>query len=317
MEKKSCEKIDIINARDIFGNISSDDLKRIKGIEEVKLLSDSDVQADKAKVFSRIRTRIPAEVLKLRSKLYFYKIAAVLAFPIALAIAWMILGCLHENIPSQLCEISAPRGSVSKCILPDGSRVWVNTNSSISYDVTTFNQKDRKIEINGEAYFEVCKNKDKPFIVSNALAQIVVTGTAFNVRSYPETKQFETVLTRGSIEFHTGQKEGMTLELKPGERAVFDAVSKSTVVDQVDARLFSSWLNGQLLFRDATLSDLVLELQRVYNIEFLYKDKSLGDFRFRGMFSYSNNLIDALEKLKKTAGIDYYIENKVVWLKKM
>ncbi len=314
MEKKSCEKIDSIKARSVLGNTSSDDLKRI---EEVKLLSDSDIQADKAKVFSRIRTRIPAEVLKLRSQLYFYKIAAALAFPIALAVAWTFFCCLQEKTSSQLCEISAPRGSVSKCILPDGSRVWVNTNSSISYDVATFNQKDRKIEINGEAYFEVCKNKEKPFIVSNALAHIVVTGTAFNVRSYPETKQFETVLTRGSIEFHTGQKEDMTIELKPGERAVFDAVSKNTVVDQVNAQLFSSWLNGQLVFKDATLNDIVLELQRIYNIEFLYKDKGLGDFRFRGMFSYSNNLIDALEKLKKTASIDYYIENKVVWLKKI
>jgi len=335
MENKYCEEIDLVITRSLSGNATTEDLKKIedwKSIskenatrysqmcaiweQEITRISVSDIQADKAQVLSQIRQKIPAELVKLRAQIHFYKLAAVLAFPLALVITWLIFGLSTEKIPAQLCEISAPKGSVSKCILPDGSRVWVNTNSSIAYDIETFNKKDRQITVSGEAFFEVSKDKEKPFIVSNALAKIVVTGTAFNVRSYPETKQFEAVLTRGSIEFHSNQDEEPIIYLKPGERVVYDSNTNETHVDNVDPELFSSWLNGQLIFKDATLNDLVIELERRYDIHFLYKNKQLGNYRFRGMFSYSNHLIDALEKMKKTAGIDYYIENKVVWLRK-
>ena len=110
----------------------------------------------------------------------------------------------------------------------------------------------------------------------------------------------------------TGQK----VKLNPGERAVYDTSEKKIAVSEVDPEMFSSWRNGEIIFKDATLNDLIKELERIYDIHFHLKEPELGEFRFRGMFSYNNNLIEALEKIKKTAGIDYYVENKEVWLGK-
>ena len=172
------------------------------------------------------------------------------------------------------------------------------------------------MELTGEAYFEVSSDKQKAFTVKTPVANVQVTGTAFNVMAYPGENNFETVLAGGSVnlQFHKGNQKEITMH--PGQRVIFNTQTGKTDIQQVEANMFTSWRNGELLFKDATLKDLITELERIYHIEFYLQPEELGDFRFRGMFSYNNNLIEALEKIKRTSGIDYYIENKEVWLKK-
>lgn len=328
--------IDIIIVKSLSGDATSNEIKHLevwkassyenKNIykKSVKVwrgsnnyLTDETIQQDKTKVLQQIQKQLSARVHRIKRQLFIYKIAAILAIPLTFAISRYII---HEEDKiqqqDQFCEITAPKGHISKCKLPDGTEVWINSGSSITYNASLFNNKIREINLEGEAYFKVARNKEKPFRVNTSLAQINVTGTAFNVKKYAQSNIFETVLEEGSIELKLNNGTNQRIKLVPGERVIFDSLKREVFIEQVDAKIYSSWRNGEIIFKDATLNDLVMELERIYDIKFYLKEPKLGEFRFRGMFSYNNNLIDALEKIKRTAGIDYYIENKEVWISK-
>jgi len=242
---------------------------------------------------------------------------AVIALPLAFAVSWYFLQSNPSTLPlNQFAEISSPKGNVSKCVLPDGTEVWINTASSISYNASDFNKEIREINLKGEAYFYVLKNEELPFKVSTQFGCVCVTGTKFNVKAYPETNTFETVLSEGSVTLNLYSNNQQEIKLAPGERAIFNADKNDLHISHVDSEMFSSWRNGEIIFKDATLNDLIKELERIYDIRFYLEDEKLGEYRFRGMFSYNNNLIDALEKIKKTAQLDYSISNKEVKLKR-
>ncbi|SHF84236.1 FecR family protein [Mariniphaga anaerophila] len=281
-------------------------------------LSEEQLNQDKFQLTAEYSNYLSGKIKRISRQSFIYKIAAVLAFPVALGIGWHLFngGEKQLQLSEQFCEISSPKGHVSKCILPDGTEVWINTGSSVVYNTASFNRGIREVELEGEAYFEVTSNKENPFVVVTSHANVKVTGTSFNVVAYSDSQEFETVLAEGNIElqFNAGNRE--SLDIKPGQRAVYYPANNDLKIQQVEADMFTSWRNGELLFKDATLNDLVKELERIYDIKFHLKPQTLGNFRFRGMFSYNNNLIEALEKIKKTSGIDYYIENKEVWLRK-
>ncbi|WP_346857666.1 FecR domain-containing protein [uncultured Draconibacterium sp.] len=279
--------------------------------------SPEQIGKDKESVLQKVQSKQTIQLNRARRKLLFYKVAAILAIPITFALSWYFITSNSNKetlAPEMFCEIAAPKGNVAKCILPDGSEVWINAGSTISYNTSVFNQQIREVQLSGEAYFEVAKNKEIPFQVSTSIANILVTGTSFNVKAHPGSNEFETILAEGGIEMELKNKTHQKLLLQPGERAVYNSAQLNIVVEKVDADYFTSWRNGELLFKDATLNDLVNELERIYDIKFNLQNQELGEFRFRGMFSYNNDLIEALEKIKRTAQIDYYIENKEVWL---
>lgn len=281
-------------------------------------LSENEINSDKSGLSQSYNRYLSDQLQRIKRKTFIYKLAAILAFPIALAIGWYFLDAPAglEDTAAQLTQVTSPKGHVSKCILPDGTQVWINTGSTITYDVNHFNKNIREVNLEGEAYFEVTSNKEKPFRVNTPVADINVTGTAFNVTAYPGDNNFETVLAEGSVDLQFKADAEKNIVLKPGQRVIYNRQTAEMVVREVDADMFTSWRNGELLFKDATLNDLIIELERIYDIEFHLQPADLGDFRFRGMFSYNNNLIEALEKIKRTSGIDYYIENKEVWLQK-
>jgi len=329
--------IDILIGKCLSGNASTDEIKQLeewknaseennnnykKNLKawekcETRITPDA-IRQDKFKVESAYSNYLVRKVRKITRLSFIYKIAAILAFPLALAISWYLF--LYpgdtDKITKNTCMVTSPKGHVSKCILPDGTEVWVNTGSTIEYNTFSFNKKNRAIHLEGEAYFEVTSNKDKPFKVITPFGDVHATGTAFNVIAYPEEETFETVLAEGSVQVQFKSGRLRSLNMKPGQRVIMDMSDFSLDVHSVEPEIFTSWRNGELIFKDATLNDLVKELERIYDIKFYMNPESLGDLRFRGMFSYDNNLILALEKIKKTSGIDYYIENKEVWLKK-
>lgn len=283
-----------------------------------KFISETSLQNDRSKLESEYNRYLSDRVKKMNRQSFIYKIAAVLAFPIAMAIGWYVFGESEKpvQLAEQLYEISSPKGHVSKVKLPDGTQVWINTNSSIVYDAATFNQNNREIQLKGEAYFEVTSSEEKPFIVVTPHANVKVTGTSFNVNAYPASPLFETVLAEGKIELQLKSGTIESLHVEPNQQVIFNSINKKFDIQSVEAEMFTAWRNGEIIFKDATLADLIKELERIYDIQFHLKPASLGELRFRGMFSYNNNLIEALEKIKKSSNLDYYIENKEVWLKK-
>jgi ferric-dicitrate binding protein FerR (iron transport regulator) len=332
----SITDIEILIAKSVSGNISLEEAKELenwksssnknlsiynhtlKAWNKAGIYIDEKGQIeDKIKIHKEINKHLQFQLVKTNRRNFIYKIAAILALPLALAISWYFLEIKQNSINQKLkTEIMSPKGNISKCILPDGTEVWINAASSISYDPNRYNSEIREINLKGEAYFSVTGNVEKPFRVTTDLGCVCVTGTEFNVSAYPGSKTFETVLSKGSVilNFYTNNQQ--EIKLVPGERAIYDSNKNEVFISNVDSEMFSSWRNGEIIFKDATLNDLIKELERIYDIKFYLEDKKLGEYRFRGMFSYNNNLIDALEKIKKTAQLDYNINNKEVKLKR-
>lgn len=328
--------IDILIGKSISGNATAEEMQQLEkwktSADENRLLfekskkawekgdnfiSETTLQRDKSKLETELNHYLAGKVRKINRQSFFYKIAAILAFPIALAVGWYLFGknAASPDFTEQYSEIISPKGHISKVILPDGTKVWINSGSSVTYNAASFNNS-REIQLKGEAYFEVTSGEERPFKVATPHADVNVTGTAFNVIAYPDDDTFETVLAEGSVQLQLKTGNPNFLELNPNERVLFDIQNGILNVREVDAKMFTSWHNGELLFKDAALNDLIKELERIYDISFHMQPANLGKLRFRGMFSYNNNLIEALEKIKESSGIDYYIENKEVWLKK-
>ncbi len=278
-------------------------------------INQNQIQTDKFKLKESYLKFISERISSIRRYSAFYRVAAILAFPVALLIGWLIFRTPADSMATgQFCEVISPKGHVSKCILPDGSQVWINTGSRIIYNTVVFNSENREVRLEGEAYFEVTVNEEKPFRVITEDVDINVTGTSFNISSYAGSDDFEAVLTEGSVNLEL-KSVNKVVDLDPGQRIIFNLQKQNIEIQSVDAEIYTAWRNSELIFKDATLNDLIAELERIYDIRFHLRPAGLGNFRFRGMFSYNNNLIEALEKIKKTSGIDYYIERKEVWLK--
>lgn len=337
MTVKTKNHIDILISKVVSGNASPEEMEELddllKSSDETRILFENSkkmwektahhipvslLDEDKSRLRADYCRHLSGQVRRSGRQLLIYKIAAMLALPIGLAIGLYLLqqSPSHRHETANYCEVAAPSGNICSCTLPDGTKVWVNAGSSVTYDITEFNRKSRSVTLSGEAYFEVESDPKKPFRVISPYADIKVTGTAFNVSSSMERQKFEVVLAEGTIElqFKAGARE--SFNLNPNQRLVYFAMNDEIDLQAVDARLFTSWHDGEIIFKDATLNDIVAELESIYNIRFHLTPQSIGEMRFRGMFSYNNNLIEALEKISKTSGLSYYIKDKEVWLTK-
>lgn len=332
------QNIDILIAKSISGNANAEEIKELEAWEKetpaneqlvqknrkawqhaLNYMPENLIQSDKSLLTQLYSQYLSKQIHRSQRRTFLYKLAAILAFPVALAAGWYLSDTFVSpaNELVQLTYITSPKGHVSKSILPDGTQVWINTGSTISYDISRFNKNSREVYLDGEAYFEVTSNAEKQFFVSTAVSTVNVTGTSFNVKAYSGEANYETVLAEGSIFLQFMSETSERITMKPGQRLIYNWETTELEISEVDAVMFTAWRNGELLFKDATLNDLITELERIYDIEFHLQSQELGEFRFRGMFTYNSNLIEALEKIKRTSGIDYFIENKEVMLHKM
>lgn len=240
-----------------------------------------------------------------------------------------------DEVASQVNEISTRPGSKSKVQLPDGSVVWLNAGSKLTYD-KNFGIETREVTLTGEGFFDVTKNKEKPFIISTNSIKIKVLGTAFNVKAYPEDKQCETSLIRGSIEVTIRNRPNDKIILSPSEKLVVendiarvekdyrlkDKETGNVVRTEVPAMntLMSinklkynpvdstvaeiQWVNNKLVFRDEAFSELVVRMERWYDVQIDITDGKIAEERLNGIFE-SETIIQALEALKEFIPFQY------------
>jgi transmembrane sensor len=208
----------------------------------------------------------------------------------------------HENANTLVYNsMTTPRGRQFHLVLPDGSHVWLNAQSSIRYP-TTFTGNERRVDISGEVYFEVKKDEQKPFFVNiPGRTEIAVLGTDFNVKAYSEEPYLNTTLVNGAIKIgkNTILKPGYTAQIPAGQADIIKIVAADT--DQVLA-----WKNGAFYFDSATLQEVMRELSRWYDIEVIY-EPGVPDTRFGGKISRDVNLAGLLRGLQAT-GVHFRIE---------
>lgn len=199
--------------------------------------------------------------------------------------------------------LSTPRGGQFRLTLPDGSRVWLNALSSIRFP-TLFEGKQRSVEVQGEAYFEITQDATKPFIVKvNNQTDIEVLGTHFNVNAYTDEAALETTLLQGAVRI-----QGITL--KPGQQARIgkDAVVK--VLDDVNTDQITAWKNGAFNFEDKALPEVMRQLSRWYDVDVVYEGK-VPDKIFSGEMGRGLSLAQCLTVLEKM-GVHFRIEGRTL-----
>lgn len=200
--------------------------------------------------------------------------------------------------------ITTPRGGQYQVVLPDGSRVWLNAASSLRYPASFAGMQERRVELTGEAYFEVAKDARKPFSVSSAQQTVKVLGTHFNVNAYTDEPVVKTTLLEGSVRVEpAGGAPGVTLS--PGHQAI--RAADGFRVLKVDAPGAIGWKNGKFVFDGESLESILRRVSRWYDVEIEYKDAQTKKILFGGTMSRFDHISKVLSKLEITGDVQFEI----------
>ena len=210
--------------------------------------------------------------------------------------------------------IEAPVGSQTRLRLPDGTSVVLNAGSCLSYS-QDFGTDSREVTLEGEGYFEVTHNAEKPFQVLSEDLQIKVLGTKFNVRNYAEDEEAVVSLLEGKVALDNRNHQGDELILAPNERAILSKYTGSIRKEHRPTKADSQWINGDLIFDEMPLSEVAQILERNYNIQIRFTTDSIKNYRFYGRFNRSETgLVQILDILAATGKVRYTLKEKQVTL---
>jgi len=234
------------------------------------------------------------------------KIAAI--FLIAFGLGWSIqyIPFVHNHQTAEVStqEITVPKGQINQIFLSDGTRIWINSESKLTLP-SVFSPNERVVKLNGEAFFDVAKDKKRPFMVEVNGQQIKVFGTSFNVRAYANSNKIETTLETGKIQLKIGNQTKM---LNPGEQSLYDKTKKHLVISKVDPVNFSSWKEGRYEFQNEDLIEVLKVVERWYDVEFTYDENTFKGMHFSGVIKRNKDTKHFLDLLNLTIPIRYEIQ---------
>jgi len=216
---------------------------------------------------------------------------------------------------SAMNQIIIPYGKRTDIVLADGTRIWLNSGSKLSYP-NDFTTDSREVYLSGEAYFEVKANPDKPFYVITRDIRIKVFGTSFNVSSYDEDKTIETVLVEGKISAGRNRLFAKSTSLVPGERMTYDKEDENIITDEVDVRVYSSWVNGYLIFENVPIVEIFKKLERYYNKK-IEVETDLEEITFSGKLDLKDDIGDVIENISYTSAVKAFEVNGSYTIKKI
>jgi len=199
--------------------------------------------------------------------------------------------------------IETPKGGQYQIRLPDGTQVWLNAASSMKFPVSFRSSKQRKVELKGEAYFEVAHLKKQPFVVKTDRQEVEVLGTHFDVKSYPDEQHTKTTLLEGLVRLNKG------ILLKPGQQGL--STGNSLAVRQVNVEEELDWKNKQFILNNEDLQSVMRRLSRWYDVEVVYEGVP-PDLQFIGVVSSSRNISGVLKLMERTGKVKFRIEGRTV-----
>jgi transmembrane sensor len=209
-------------------------------------------------------------------------------------------------------NLTTPVGGQWHVMLPDGTQVWLNDASSFSYPSSFSNQKERIVTLVGEAYFEVAKDKNHPFIVKNEQQKIEVLGTHFNVNSYKDEFSIKTTLLEGSVKVSSNTSHQFKL-LTPGQQSILSA--DKLTVNNADVEEATAWKNGYFRFNDENIQSIMRKLSRWYDIDVIYSG-NISDEGINGKVSRSRNISQVLNALEATKTLHFKVEGRRITVMK-
>ena len=208
--------------------------------------------------------------------------------------------------------MSTPVGGIYEVILPDGSKVWLNSSSSVTYP-TSFSGNERRVKITGEAYFEVAHDKTKPFHVSVNEMDVEVLGTHFDINSYDNEPSIKTTLLEGKVKVSKGGSEVL---ITPGEQVVAGKSTNELSIkkDGVNLDKVVAWKNGKFIFLDDDINDIMRQLERWYGVSVTYH-KNVTTEEFDGVISRNVNISQILDMLEKSGNVKFTIQDRNILVK--
>lgn len=201
--------------------------------------------------------------------------------------------------------LTTPRGGEYQLILPDGTKVWLDAASSITYPVA-FTGNSRRVKLTGQGYFEVAKNKEKPFYVDVNQTEIKVLGTHFNISAYNDDGRNTTTLLEGSVQV---TRNNQTAMLKPGQQAVIVNGSDNIAVSEADIAEAMAWKNGYFLFDDDDIRSVMRKVSRWYDVDVDFQ-RDFSDQHFGGTFYRSKSINELLDHFQKVGNLHFKISGR-------
>lgn len=281
-----------------------EDIENIIGGKEIAIPETEDTCFRQERVYTNLMSRIHSKGRKFS----WMKIAAVLLPFLVLNIAFWVYSGIDNRVAVNK-DIYVPCGERMTVLLSDGTKVYLNADTKLTYP-EQFVGKERKVSVEGEAYFEVKKDIEKPFIVDVSSMQIKVLGTSFNVNAYPSEKKVLTTLDEGSVKIRNVQSNSFDYIMKPGETAIFEKETGTCIVQKnKDYKNESVWLKDVLIFNDTPLEDVLKILSRKYNVQFSVENKAIYSYTYT-LKSESESLQEILENMGHITPIKYKRVNR-------
>ncbi len=219
------------------------------------------------------------------------------------------------NNPSELNTITTPHGGQWQLLLPDGTKVWLNAASSLTYPVSFAALKNRRVELSGEAYFEVAKDKTHPFIVHTIKQDVEVLGTHFNINAYADEQYTKTTLLEGSVQVAAttasainGANSLAWQALKPGQQSVLSNGDIKITAANTEAAI--AWKNAMFYFENDNLENIMKRVARWYDVNIIYHNNQVKQELFSGRVSRAQNVSEVLKMLTLTGAAQFKIEGR-------
>jgi transmembrane sensor len=213
--------------------------------------------------------------------------------------------------PNKVNTLSTANGETYQVSLSDGSRVWLNSASSLTYSASLTKTGNRLVRLKGEGYFEVAKDKMHPFIVETSGQQVEVLGTHFNINAYQDDGNTQTTLLEGSVRVNAQTK----VVLKPGQQSVLNT-KNGLKVRQANLETVMAWKNGDFIFKDESLENIMMQITRWYDVEVVYEDLDPKSVVLGGWVSRSKNLSAVLKIIESIAKVHFKVEGRRVTVMK-
>lgn len=290
----------------------SDEEKLIEAYRFGQEKKEVNVDAAYLSVKSRIRKKSP--VIRLYQQINRY--AAILLLPLIVLAVWSLSKNFSQsntiNYSQSVQQIECPVGIRSQVSLPDGTKVWLNSGSSIKYNLP-FNTAKRQVELHGEAYLDVAKMVGSSFRIFSGNVSVEVLGTQFNFKSYQEDEHIEVSLLEGEIKLSVGndKKEIRKATLKPGDYMSYNKNDQSTVLVNKDLDDIVAWKSGRLVFSDTPLTEVAMELERWYGIEVEIADDDLLAYKYTTTFE-NESLLQVIELLELSSALEVEYQPKII-----
>lgn len=281
---------------------NNDNTTEFQAIKEEwkKKLSNEDVpheiRQDWKKMEHKIYSAVQANLKQKQRSLNFFRYAAILV--LLISVPSLIYFYTQQKSSSLVyTTVAADYGQISKVILPDSTIIWINSGSTIKYN-NQFSGDNRDVELVGEAFFEVTKNKSLPLVVSSEDLKVKVLGTKFCVTAYPEESNIQIVLEKGKINLTSSSHASFNQDMNPGEMACFNKAKKELEISKVNTGLYTSWKDGIINIYNLPLCEVVLKLEKRYNQKFIVDEEIKNlPYTFTIKTENLNNILSLMEKI--------------------